>query len=49
MRSFYFVLLVFFVTFERIQTKKDPLDFTENDVNKLYEQWEVVCRAIVNE
>jgi hypothetical protein len=23
------------------KVKKDPLDFTENDVNKLFDQWEV--------
>ena len=23
------------------KNKRDPLDFTENDVNKLYDQWEV--------
>ena len=25
----------------RPKVKKDPIDFTENDVNKLFEQWEV--------
>lgn len=26
----------------RKKPKKDPIDFTENDVNKLFEEWEVI-------
>jgi hypothetical protein len=26
----------------RPKKKKDPMDFTENDVNNLFEQWEVI-------
>jgi len=48
MHLFYFFVL--FSTFNNIhadeklkaKVKKDPLDFTENDVNKLFEQWEVI-------
>ncbi len=48
MYSFYFFVF-FFVVFNRLHAedkpksniKKDPRDFTENDVNNLFEQWEV--------
>jgi hypothetical protein len=52
MYSFYFFVYFFvlFYTFNYIHTddqvkvkvKKDPRDFTENDVNNLFEQWEVI-------
>ena len=49
MHSFVVVVLLLLFTFDSIhaakevkpKVKKDPLDFTENDVNNLFEQWEV--------
>jgi hypothetical protein len=40
--NFVVIFFVLFSTFDRIHTKKDPIDYTENDVNKLFEQWEVI-------
>jgi hypothetical protein len=42
--AFFFVLLYTFAE-DKIsgpKFKKDPRDFTENDVNNLFEQWEVM-------
>lgn len=58
MHSFYFLVCFFvlFYTFNNIyaadeatkpKVKKDPLDFTENDVNKLFEEWEVIFRFLI--
>ncbi|CAF1974977.1 unnamed protein product [Rotaria magnacalcarata] len=50
MHSFYFVLFLLTLLFTydhtyaddktRVKVRKDPRDFTENDVNNLFEQWE---------
>ncbi|CAF1001551.1 unnamed protein product [Rotaria sordida] len=50
MHSFYFILLFFILLYtfhntyaddkSKPKIKKDPIDFTENDVNNLFEQWE---------
>jgi hypothetical protein len=52
MHSLYFFVFFFvlFYTFNNIyadeqskqKIKKDPRDFTDNDVDKLFEQWEVI-------
>lgn len=36
-----FVLLVSAADEKKPKVKKDPRDFTENDVNNLFEEWEV--------
>jgi hypothetical protein len=48
--AFFFVLLYTFnnIHADEAKIKKDPRDFTENDVNKLFEEWEVmeICISI---